>query len=416
MIDIITIGDELITGCTVDTNAALIARMVSSPGYPVKRIITVGDSFEDIAAALKTAGDDTRYVIVTGGLGPTEDDKTAQAAARYFQKKLVLNEKALKLMENRFASFGRHMPKASRKQALLPEGATVIPNPVGTACGFLIEDTGRQYIFFPGVPKEVAEMTQAFLMPALEKNVQQKQFVAQKTFRLYGIMESELQQLLYKALDRSPVVSVAYYPSFPEICLKLTAKGTDRASVLEQLSVYSAIVGKELSAYIYSDNDTPLEAVIGGLLAQHGETLAVAESCTGGLISARLTDVPGSSAYLERAVVVYSNRAKHGMLNVPQDMIHAHGAVSEPVAGLMAGNIRQMAQSTYGISVTGIAGPSGGTDDKPVGTVFIGIDVVTAGTRVHRFTFRGSREQIRIRTVYAALILLKKLIESKHKP
>ncbi len=415
MIEIITVGDELTTGCTIDTNSSFIACIVSPLGYPVKRITTIGDGFEDIIQAFKNLSNDTKYVIVTGGLGPTEDDKTAQAASRYFLKKLVLNEEALNWMEKRFESFGRKMNKASRKQALLPEGASAIPNPVGTACGFLIEEKGRSFIFFPGVPAEVREMTKSFLLPHLSKNIGQKPVIMQKTFRLYGIMESEVQQFLYKALERSSIVSVAYYPHFPEISIKLTAKGLDKSRVSNELSVFSAIVSRELGSFIYSEHDEPIEAVVGALLADRSETMAVAESCTGGLISSRLTDVPGSSAYFERGVVVYSNRAKQDILNVPEKLINTSGAVSEPVASCLAKNIRNLSQTTYGISVTGIAGPSGGTPEKPVGTVFIGLDDISQGQQVYRFKFSGTREQIRLRTFYTTLILLKKLIESKHK-
>jgi nicotinamide-nucleotide amidase len=409
MIEIITIGNELLSGSTIDTNAAFLASKVNSIGLHITRIITVGDNVKKIIAALKSIRGPTRFVIITGGLGPTEDDCTAEAAAQAFGKKIVLNQKALATMRRRFGELGRKLPKASRKQALLPQGCQIIPNPIGTACGFVIIQGQKRFIFLPGVPDEVKAITQKFMLAYLEKQSGSKEVIITNTLRVFGIGESAIQESLLGLLPASKTVSLAYLPQYPEIHLKLTGKGVGAKAVQAEIDLFQRKIYEKLKDFIYSRNDEPLEMIVGRLLRESKNTLAVAESCTGGLITHRLTNIPGSSDYFERAVVAYSNQSKTELLKVPSKILRRFGAVSEKTAESMAQGVRQLAGATLGLAVTGIAGPSGATPKKPVGTVFIGLaspDTVTA----KGFRFYGDREKIKQISSSMALTLLKTFI------
>ena len=408
-VEIITIGNELLSGSTVDTNAAFIAASVNTIGLSVSRMSSVGDNMDDMVAALKTVLAETRFVIVTGGLGPTDDDCTAAAAARAFDKKIVLNKEALAAIEKIFAGVNLKMPFPSKKQAMLPEGVRLIPNPVGTASGFLIEEGVQEFMFLPGVPREVEAMTESFIIPHLRKQSGSKEVIITRAFRVFGLWESAIQERLEGAIPDGTLVSLAYLPSYPEVRLKLTGKGADPSAVQKDLDLITGIIHEKVGQFVYSSDDEPLEAVVGQLLRDRRSTLALAESCTGGLISHRLTNVSGSSDYLERSVVVYSNRAKTELLNIPEDILKKHGAVSEPVALLMAKQIREFSGTTFGLSVTGIAGPTGGSPEKPVGTVFIGV-ASESTEEVKQYRFYGSREQIKLMTSQMALSNLRLFI------
>jgi nicotinamide-nucleotide amidase len=408
-VEIITIGNELLSGSTLDTNAAFIAASVNTIGLSVSRMSSVGDNMDDMVAALKTVLPETRVVIVTGGLGPTDDDCTAAAAARAFGKQIVLNQEALAAMEKIFAGVNVKMPFPSKKQAMLPEEVCLIPNPVGTASGFLIEEGVQEFMFLPGVPREVEAMTESFIIPHLREQSGSKEVIITRAFRVFGLWESAIQERLEGAIPGGTSVSLAYLPSYPEVRLKLTGKGADPSAVQKDLDLITGIIHGKVGDFIYSSDDAPLEAVVGRLLRDSQATLAVAESCTGGLISHRLTSVAGSSDYLERSVVVYSNRAKTELLNIPEDNLKKHGAVSEPVALLMAKQIRELSGTTFGLSVTGIAGPTGGSPEKPVGTVFIGT-ASEAADEVKKYRFYGSREQIKLMSSQMALSNLRLFI------
>ncbi len=409
MIEIVTIGDELTSGSTINTNAGFIAQRLYSIGLPISRMTTVGDGIEDIIGALRSPLHQTRFIIITGGLGPTGDDRTAEAAAAAFGKQLLLNQEAFTLMEKKFKQLQRKMNPANKKQALLPEGARVIPNPVGTACGFLVTDGPRHFMFFPGVPEEVRAITDSFAIDYLKTALNPKQVVLNKTLKVFGLWESAIHEKLKGALPDSDVVTIGYYPQYPEISIKITAKGSDTAVVQKEMMRFQEIIRDHIGDYIYSESGEPLEAVIGDLLKARKVTLAVAESCTGGLISHKLTNISGSSEYLERTVVVYSNRAKTELLNVPTEMLGEYGAVSEPVARCMAQSVRERAGTTYGLAVTGIAGPTGGSPEKPVGTVFIAVAGDTQ-TKVKHHRFHGNRERVKMMSAHVALTLLRHVI------
>jgi nicotinamide-nucleotide amidase len=409
MIEIITIGNELLSGSTVDTNASFLASNVNLIGLTVSRMSSVGDDLEEIISALKNILPQTRFIIVTGGLGPTNDDITAKAAAQTFGRQFKIHDEALAAIENKFKGYNVKMPFPSRKQALLPERITLIPNPIGTASGFLIEDKSREFMFLPGVPYEVEAMTESFILPHLRESCRINQVIFTKTLRVFGLWESAIQEKLQDALPEKTTVSLAYLPYFPEVRLKLTGKGSDQNAIQRDIDLFSRIIHERIGDYIYSADNETLEMVVGKLLKEKQATLAVAESCTGGLISHRLTDVPGSSDYLERAVVVYSNRSKTELLNIPPEVIAEHGAVSEPAARLMAKQVRELSGSTFGLSVTGIAGPTGGTPEKPVGTVFIGV-AAASGEEVNNYRFHGTREAIKLMTSQMALSNLRSFI------
>lgn len=408
-VEIITIGNELLSGSTIDTNAACIAASVIEIGLSVFRMSSVGDAPEDIINALKSVLPGTKYIIVTGGLGPTDDDRTAEAAARAFGRTVELNQEALAAIEKRFAGYEVKMPFPSQRQAMLPSGVEIIPNPRGTASGFLIADAGREFMFMPGVPAEAEAMTESFIIPRLKEQSGFKQVILSKSLRVFGLWESAVQERLDGQIQEGPGLSLAYLPQFPEVRLKVTGMGKDPEAVRQEIERAAAVIQEKVGEYIYSANDEPLELVVGLLLKKKQATVAIAESCTGGLISHRLTNISGSSDYLQMGVVVYSNKAKVDLLKIPQAVLDEHGAVSEPCARLMAKNVRELAGSTYGLAVTGIAGPTGGSAEKPVGTVFIG--VASAGAEsVMQHRFFGGREQIKLMSSHMALNNLRKFI------
>lgn len=412
MIEILTIGDEILCGRTQDSNACFLARALAEAGLSVARFSSVGDNFEAIKGALISVLPTTRFVIATGGLGPTDDDITAKAAAVTFGCELVEHEAAVRTLEKRFREWGRDMPERARKMAVLPKCCEPIENPVGTACGFLIHSNGVQYMFLPGVPEEVRGMAPA-VIDIIVSRCGLRQVIKSSTLKVFGLWESRIQEMVTGRLPDLPGVSLGFYPSFPEVSLKITSTGSDAETTARRLSDFQQALTACIGDYVYSESNESLEEVVGKLLAGLGATISVAESCTGGLITHRLTNIPGSSAYVERSFVVYSNRAKQELLGVPAQVLEERGAVSEPVARLMAEGCRKAAGTTYALSVTGIAGPGGGTPDKPVGTAYIGI-ATPDETLVRKAFYPGTREKMKIMTSQLALDHLRReLLKTK---
>lgn len=409
MIEILTVGDELVSGRTLDENARSIAAMLYANGFFVSRMTSVGDAAPDICRALLDHLPETRVMVITGGLGPTDDDRTAQAAAKAFNRRLVTDEAALRAMEQKYQTLGRPMPELARKQALVPEGSTVIPNPVGIACGFSVVHNGVHFLFLPGVPEEVKAMLEESVLGHIREICGGAVCVMNRTLKVFGLWESGIQERLRGHLPESPAVNIGYYPQYPEVSIIISGKGTHPDQVRGEVERFEKIICEQLGEYVYATDGRSLEEIVGGLLIERSATLAVAESCTGGLITHRLTNVPGSSAYLERAFIVYSNRAKQELLSVPDSLLKQYGAVSEQVARSMAIGAREHARTTFGLAVTGIAGPSGGTPEKPVGTVYISITSQKRCT-VNSYRFSGSREKIKIMTAHVALNLLRRFI------
>ena len=392
--EIITIGNELVSGVQVDTNGPYLAQRLFSQGISVRRIVSVSDAAEEIAQALKESITRADLVILTGGLGPTSDDITTEVVTKALKKKLVLYSEALDHITKILGSYNVPMTERQKKQAYFPEGAEIIPNPKGTAPGFLIKEGKALLMSLPGVPRELETMVEQTILPRLENEWMRKTYFHTRTLRLFGISESNANDLLKDIFMKQKEVTIAFLPHFPEIDVQITIQKKELEEAYTSLAHWEQAIRERLDPYVFGNDDDTMEAVVGNLLRKATATLAVAESCTGGLIGHRLTNVPGSSDYVERVVVTYSNQAKIDLLKVPEEVIRIYGAVSESTAKLMAEGIRNAAGTTLGLATTGIAGPAGGSPDKPVGTVFISL---TDGreTVTKEYHFAGDRERIK---------------------
>ena len=398
-IAVLAIGDEILTGRIQDSNTRCITRALMSNGLKLRRVMTVSDDSAAIGEALLWLGARHRAVVVSGGLGPTGDDVTAQAAALALNRPLQLNQEALEVVRTRLRHFcGGDITQAQKKQAYIPEGALLLPNTKGSAPGFMVEQDGCRYFFLPGVPVEMSAMLYASVVPLLLDIFTQSAFWAERCFTLLGVPESQAERML-KTLDLPVDVRVALCVQTPQVEVRL---GLDTADAAARLECLAPEIRKLYGQMLVAEGDETLAEVVVRQFVASGHTLALAESCTGGWIAKQLTDVPGASAFLERSGVVYANRAKHDWLGVPADVLANQGAVSEACALAMAHGVRRCAKSDVALSVTGIAGPGGGSELKPVGTVFIAL-VDERCERVERFQFAGDRNMVRWRTVCTAL-------------
>jgi len=408
-IGILVIGDELTSGMTVDTNSSFIASELNAQGWRVSAVMAVGDDENAIKGGLEYLFGISGALVVTGGLGPTVDDITTEAVAGAFGLDLYTDEAVLERLKERFDRIGLPWTENNAKQAMFPEGAAIIDNPVGTACGFLLERDDRPVAVMPGVPGEAKKMLSDGVIPLFREKIEWREHVTKKTIKVFGLTESQIDQALSYEDMEIPGVSVGFYPRFPEIRLVVTSRGEDGGLAEENLRVACERIERQLSRYIFGYGDDTMEGVAAGLLTGRKLTLSVAESCTGGLITDRLTDVPGSSVFLERGVVTYSNTSKVELLGVPASIIESHGAVSEDVAILMAEGVKKLAGTDIGLATTGIAGPTGGTEEKPVGTVFVALST-GRGTTCRRFQFRWDRRRIKEMTSQIALNILRKFL------
>jgi len=401
-IEIITVGNELTSGEVVDTNAAFMASALTEKGFEVTYLTTVGDNEGRIEDALLRAREHAEAIIVSGGLGPTADDITASSAAKALGRRLIMNQEVLHTLRQRFAQRETEMPLSNEKQALFPKQAEIIPNPLGTACGFILHHKGKIYVFLPGVPRELMFLLKENVIPLLEKERREKVFYGSRTLKVFGFTESAIADRLKEVNPEDHSASLAYLPRFPENHVKISARGKSLQDVEKILRELEKIIRRKLEGRVFAADQETLEEIVGHLLRSNRAALAVAESCTGGLIAHRLTNVAGSSDYFDRAVVAYSNRAKVEILQVPEELLASAGAVSAPVAEKMAEGVRQTSPSTLGLGVTGIAGPGGGSEEKPVGTVFIAL-ASPKGTISKKYQFFGDREQIKIITAHTAI-------------
>ncbi len=407
-IEIITTGDELMTGLTADGNFFRAGDVLASMGLEVAYHTTVGDYMDRIVEAFQIARGRADAVIVSGGLGPTSDDLTAEAAARFLGTGLELNREALASIEERYRQRGRVMTAINRKQACLPKGCTVLINEWGTAPGWRSESEGTAFYFLPGVPKEFRAMLEAYVLPELEKMGAGRTAVKTRLIKTFGLPESGVAERL-AGVERENV-RLGYRACYPAVHLRVTAYGQTRDASSALLDEFSNDVTARLAGYVFSVNGETMEEALGGLLRDKNLSLAAAESCTGGLISHRITNVPGSSSYFLEGVVSYSNEAKEKMLGVPHGLLVEHGAVSAPVVEAMARGVRNLSGSGIGVAVSGIAGPGGGTLEKPVGTVFIGTDSAAHGTRSEKFLFHGTREEIKLATSSRAIMTVMQIL------
>jgi nicotinamide-nucleotide amidase len=407
-IGILTIGNELTSGRIQDTNSALISRAMQAQGWPVAAMLSVGDDDGAIHDALDYLLARAQAVIATGGLGPTSDDITTAAIARAFGLGLRMDEAVLAHVRALFEKRRLPWTENNAKQAVFPEGAEIIANPTGTAAGFAVRREGRIVAVIPGVPAEARRMLPEGVIPLLRKAFPEAALhVEISTFKLFGIPEAAVDAAMADANLAGLGVDIGFYPNFPENHIVLTARTASAKEAGEKLRAADALVEARLGKHIFARGDETLERIVAGLLMERHLTLAVAESCTGGLITDRLTDVPGSSAFLERGVVTYSNAAKVSLLGVDEAVIREHGAVSAETARLMAEGVRRLAASDLGLAVTGIAGPSGGTEAKPVGTVHIAL-ADGGETLCRHYAFRWERRRNKVAASQAALLMLRR--------
>jgi nicotinamide-nucleotide amidase len=414
-LEVVTIGTELLLGFTIDSNAADIARALATVGARVVRRATVGDAAAEIAAAVDAALDRTGFVITTGGLGPTRDDITKRTVAELFDAPLELDAAYLEQLRERFARLGRGtMPAANRTQAEVPRGATVLPNRLGTAPGLWLENARGVAVLLPGIPREMRGLLHEQVLPRVTERARRDgggaRVTRSRTLRTTGIAESALADRVGPLEERLAPVTLAYLPSVAGVDLRLTAWGVEPAAGERLLTRAAETLRPALGHHYYGDDDCDLAAVVLRRLVERDATLAVAESCTGGLVGARLTAVPGASRAFLGGEVAYADRVKVAALGVPEEMLAHHGAVSEPVVRAMAEGVARRFGADAGVAVTGIAGPSGGTADKPVGTVWLGA-TLRGRTEVALRRFPGERDDVRQRSAQAALDLLRELLE-----
>jgi len=372
--EILVTGQEILTGSVIDTNSAHIAQKLEEAGLEVTRHLCVGDDMEMLVSIIKEISERADVAVVTGGLGPTTDDITTEAAAKSAGVELVLNRSALRAVEDYFKEQKRTMTTSNKKQALLPKGSECLNNPVGTAPGFSMKIGSCLFFFLPGVPFEMNKMLSDMVLPLIEKHQgKAKEVNMVKTISTFGITESAIGEQIAGLTAEFPEIKLGIRAKFPEIHVTLYCRGKDDKGLDQNMGKASEWVMKQIGEKVFSDDGDSMEAVVGGLLAGTTATLAVAESCTGGLISHWLTNVPGSSEYFLYSGVTYSNESKSKLLGVSGEILERFGAVHEETAKEMAEGVRRVAGSTYGLATSGIAGPAGGTKDKPVGTVCIGL-------------------------------------------
>lgn len=371
-VHLLTVGDELLIGQVVNTNASWMGEQLIIRGAEVSRMVTVADDLDVMVDEIRYGAENADLLILTGGLGPTHDDLTREAIASFLGVQLEHNEEVLSYIQSLFNKLGRKMPERNAVQAQVPQGCEVLHNPVGTAPGLWYEGDGFKLCALPGVPHEMKELMRLYVFPRIVEDERIKP-MAQRTLLTVGIGESTLQERLGDAGDwLGPDQKLAYLPQIGGVRLRLMAFSETWEDAQEQLEQMEALVRKRINRFIYGVDEELLEQCIGRLLKDAGLTLAVAESCTGGQIGHRITNISGSSAYFKGGIIAYCNEVKQNVLGVEEQVLRDHGAVSKQTATQMAAGVRKALNADIGLAVTGIMGPSGGSDEKPVGTLWIG--------------------------------------------
>lgn len=410
--EIITIGDEILFGQIIDTNTQWIGTQLTDIGIRPARKTSVGDNRQDILDAFAQAAQRVDVVIVTGGLGPTRDDITKHTFCEYFGTELEINQEALALITEFFAKRGRAMTELNIQQAALPKNCTYIPNLWGTAPGMWFEKDGVIYVSLPGVPYEMKSLMEFEILPRLKARFSTS-IIQHKSIRTIGIGESFLAEKIAGWEDALPEhIKLAYLPHFGQVRLRLTGTGTDQQVLERELAEQVALVLPLIEEHVFGYDSDELETVIGSLLINSNATVSTAESCTGGYVANQITSIPGSSRYYEGSVVSYSNDVKMGVLGVSRETLEAYGAVSEQTAREMAEGARRLLNTTFAISTTGIAGPDGGTAEKPVGTVWIAC-TTPEETFTQLLTLRNNRKiNIELTCSYALNLLRKTILKT----
>ncbi len=419
---VVTIGDEILIGQVTNTNAAFIGQRMSEIGIEVVRDLVVGDDYDEIMNAFKEFAPRYDAVLVTGGLGPTHDDITKKVVADFFNAKLVMDQSVLENVRDRLAKRNIPLKKVNEEQALVPEGCEILMNHWGTAPGMLFEKDEKYFVVMPGVPWEMQHLMTEYVIPLLRvKGI--GQVIRHRVLKTTGIAESSLYELLLQK-DGGQIGSIndllggraklAFLPSQFGVRLRITVKAPTMEQADSIADNIEAKIRAKAEKFIYSSGEVEIEETLAKLLTEKHLTIAVAESCTGGLIANRLTNISGSTNYFERGVVTYSNHSKMEILHVPEAIIASVGAVSEEVAAAMAEGVREISKSDIGLSTTGIAGPTGGSPEKQVGLVYIGLSDAD-GTVVKRMMFPDERLRFKDRTSQAALELVRRRILDQQK-
>jgi len=414
--EIVSVGNEILLGMIADTNSAYLAAELASHGIAVIRQTAVGDDLNAIRDAVSAAAGRADLVIVNGGIGPTVDDVTRQAAAAAGDLALQMDDEWLAVMRAKFRSRDIRMSVGNEVQALIPENATRIFNPTGTAAGFYFKIGGAEIAVFPGVPAELKEMFQHEYLPGLLERAVTGRVLITRRLKCFGLAESLINERIQHLMQTKRNPQVGLLAGGGVISVKITASAPDELAALNMIDEVKRQVREMLGKYVFGEDDDKLQTAVAGLLTQRGLTVCTAESCTGGLIAQRLTEISGSSKYFLGGAVTYSNEAKADLLGVPERLFAEAGAVSREVAAAMAEGIRKRMGADYAISATGIAGPTGGTPEKPVGLVYVGLcgpassagsTTGPASTDVKELRLSGPRRQIRDRTAKHALNMLR---------
>jgi len=406
--EIITIGDELISGRVVDLNAWYAAGRLTATGLRVIRVTTVGDDQESICKALQKALKDSQFAIITGGLGSTDDDITNEIAALALNRPLCLDEEMYEHIKDYVALRGLRMSRALEKMAWMPEDAKILC-PKENVCGFsLVENKVRLY-FLPGVPEQMRYLMDEVVIPDLLLQCTNLPALRHRVLKLYGINEPSIAEKLSDLPGKAGNIILGFYPRFPENHITLSLRAENQPSIHGELDAMEKEIRSRVGSFIFATGDQTMEGVVGEILLEKKLTLSVAESCTGGLIGNLLTNVPGSSGYFLGGVIVYSNQAKMDLLGVSSRTLEARGAVSDPAAREMAAGVRRLVKTDLGLAVTGIAGPDGGTDKKPVGTLHIGL-AFRNETFSGKYRFWGNREQNKMNSAMMALDWVRRVL------
>ncbi len=399
--EIITIGNELVSGRTQDLNSWYAAARLTASGLKVIRVTSVGDDENRTADALKRALTSSHYVIVTGGLGSTTDDMTCEIAASALDRPLCIDEQMLQKIESFVRARKITMTESLRKMALMPEGARMI-NPKGATCGFSLLTGGVHFYFLPGVPDQTRYLIDTFVLPDILSRYDTLPVMRQRILKLYGLNEPRIAEIFKSLEEKIGEVVLGFYPHFPENHITISLRGKDEPTISKTLDRVETAISEMVGAYVFAHDGREMAEVVGGRLLKKNKTLSVAESCTGGLIGNRLTDVAGSSQYFQGGIISYSNQAKMDLLGVSTQTLENHGAVSGETAREMALGVRGSLHADLGLAVTGIAGPEGGSRDKPVGTVNIALSS-EEGTFTEKYRFWGKRKQIKLNSAMMAL-------------
>ncbi|ERI92198.1 competence/damage-inducible protein CinA domain protein [Clostridiales bacterium oral taxon 876 str. F0540] len=403
--EILAVGTEILLGDIVNTNAQYLSKRLADLGISVYYQTVVGDNEERLLKAYAQAFERADIVIATGGLGPTKDDLTKETGAKYFNKELVIHDESLEYIEDYFRRLNRTMSEGNKKQALIPEGAAVLPNPNGTAPGCIIEENNKVLIMLPGPPKEMIPMFDNHAVRYLQKF--SEGILVSKILRVSGLGESAMAEKVQDIIDKQTNPTVAPYAKDFEAILRITAKANTKEEAEKLIVPMEKEIRERLGDNIYAEGETSLDFVVGEMLVKKNLTIATAESCTGGLLAGTLINYPGISTVFMEGAVTYSNEAKMKRLGVKGETLQKYGAVSEETAREMAIGIARAAGTNIGISVTGIAGPGGGTEEKPVGLVYVGMHI-NGETKVRKLNMSGDRQKVRNRTVVNILDWLRR--------